>query len=312
MEYGTIELDGSLKAHLDWAEAKEKAASFIEKNQSILWKLNLGLFDKLIHPFSHRSQFLSLCLSLDHFKKDVWPYFSKNSLGILIYSGSADYRNVFPWDDEQRGNLLEWLKSAFQTSDEFEHETGKIFDKIEEATPETLNKDRRGARLLSFFCRDACVDYLNLLAANIPDEIPIYVELDTSSINDQAFRVQLTSQEKYERLHFMPEKHEQGEVRTAICLPPCRCLQIEIAEQLNKALNYLIAHKIPYKIIPEATLITDWDGLDQLICCPGGVDSIGRRKLQGFCAAGGQIITMGTSIGLPHEASFDEWTKSKL
>ncbi len=63
---------------------------------------------------------------------------------------------------------------------------------------------------------------------------------------------------------------------------------------------------IDYRIIPETYLTTEWHGLDYLIVDPDSLSSQGFRKLQGFCAAGGTIVSLGKIMGLPYEILFDE------
>lgn len=307
MEISTIILEGGVKASLDWTLAKIEAREQIEKNKRILWNLDLGLFNRLVHPFSQQSQFLSLRLSIDHFKREIWPVFGDGSAGVLLYNGPADYRRTFPWDAAQSSNLCEWLKEAFPSIDELNIETGLFFHDHNEATAHTLCTTTNGSRLLSLFCRDACVEYLNLLAANIPDEIPVYAKLETSEIDDLAFLAQLTTTEKYERLQILPRIDAQQSVKTAVCLPPSDLIRSEAIEGLNEAMQALENREIAYKIIPEASLITEWDELDNLIVCPKGVGPQGFRKFQGFCAANGRIVTLGSPLGLVNEIAFGDW-----
>ena len=309
MKVTTIQLDGALKADLDWTSAKEAALQQIDNGQKILWELHLGLFESLVYPFSHQSQFLSLGLSIDHFIKDIWPLYSEHSIGVSLYNGPADYRKHFPWDAAQNDNMQEWLKEAFKSVDALEAETTIPLKSFDEATRSKLETTPEGSRLLSLFCRDACVEYLNLLAANIPDEIPLYVQLDCSGIDNPAFLAQLTTAERYERLsRLLSHDKTIADAKAAICLPPSSMVHAQAFKGLDEAMEAMQERSIPYKIIPEASLITEWDELDALIVCPKGLGPQGFRKLQGFCAAGGLIVVLGDEpLGLPHEVLFDQW-----
>lgn len=308
----TIALDGGLKSNLDWRQAKESALSHIKEGRQILWELQLGLFDRLVYPFSHQSQFLSLSLSIDHFKAEIWSSFSASSKGVSLYTGPADYRYSFPWDEIQYHNMREWLREAFPAVAVLGQEIGMELKSFTDITPALLKTSSPGRRLLSLFCRDACVEYLNLLAANISDEIPLFAKLSCSDIEDPAFLAQLTTAEKYQRLgRILSRDPTSADAKVAICLPPCRMVSSVAIAGLTAAMQVLEARSIPYKIIPEAFLITEWDELDSLLVCPKGLGSQGLRKLQGFCAAGGQIVTVGNErLGLPEERSFDEWVKN--
>lgn len=305
----TIPLEAGLKSSLDWSKEKELALQNKEEGKLILWELQLGLFDQLVHPFSHQSQFLSLRLSLDHFKTDLWPEWQEYSLGVCLYRGSADYRKHFPWDDSQRHNLQEWVKEAFPSMNDLSIEIKTTLTHANEITPKALEKTPEGCRLLSLFCRDACVEYLNLLTANIPDEIPVYVHLDSTGISDPALAAQLTSAEKYERMNRLIEGEKPKEnARIAFCIPPSNLVHSSHISGLSQAIQKLDECDVAYKFIPESSLITEWDGLDVLIVCSKGVGPQGVRKFQGFCAAGGQIVTIGLPLGLPEEIDYEKWS----
>lgn len=47
----------------------------------------------------------------------------------------------------------------------------------------------------------------------------------------------------------------------------------------------------PFRIIPEALLTQEWEGVEQLIVNEEWLSSQGRRKIQGFIAAGGSVVT---------------------
>lgn len=307
MSYVKISLDGGVKSFLDWSQAKASATRHVEKGEKILWSIDLGLFRDLVHPFSHQSQFLSLSLSLEHFKTDIWPLFQEHSLGLLIYQGPADYQKHFPWDETQHTNFKEWLKEAFKHAEALSEEVNIPLNDFADSTPLRLQGTSEGRRLLSLFCRDACVEYLLLLAANIPDEIPLFVELDTTGIDDLVLAAQLTSAEKYEHLQMLDSPTDVYSIPIGICLPPSSFVACQATHGLVDVFNFLANNHIRYRVIPEDNLITEWDGLDSLIVCSNFLGPQGFRKLQGFCAAGGQVVLVGKELGLPEEITFKEW-----
>jgi hypothetical protein len=95
--------------------------------------------------------------------------------------------------------------------------------------------------------------------------------------------------------------------KIALCLPPNEALRPSLYPLLNGALQLLEQRQIPCRIIPEETLINDWEQLDDLIVASTTLSPQGKRKLQGFCSAGGRVITHGPLIGLPHEISIEAW-----
>lgn len=312
MNYSVITLDASLRAKLDWTEEKKTADLIIKEGKKILWNLQLGLFNKLDYSFSHQSQFLSLRLSLEHFKDTIWPNYGMNSIGASVYSGDADFKMSFPWDQEQITNLQEWLQQHFHTIANLNKEVHEDhFENFIDLCPKKISKTINGQRLLSLFCRDASIDYLHLLTAELPDEIPLFVNLEIETLTDYALLFQLTSAELYGRITpLIPSDIKDGKANYAICLPPSNLVAKSAVEGLSDAVMCLKEKKIPFKIIPESNLIAEWDELDYLFVCTNGLGPQGLRKLQGFCAAGGTVIAIGELLHLPFETAFNEWRKS--
>jgi len=163
------------------------------------------------------------------------------------------------------------------------------------------------------------IDYLKLLAALLPDEVPSFLFLDTTGIEDPAvyFRylasdqfghLQLALKGPYaERFPFaLPAlgwghshsplgfcSHEVGQsiiqrrIEYAICFPEKGVFEF------NKAIETL-AEK-PFRIIPESLLTLEWDGIEKLIIFPSTLHERGWRKIRGFEAAGGQLIIVDST-----------------
>jgi len=279
----TISLQAGVKADLDWTQAIGKAHEASEQGNKLFWELELGLFNKLLHPLAHQSQFLSLALSLDHFRERIWEEFGPVSEGVSLYTGNIDYSKTFPWDDAQHANFLGWCK--------------------EHACPEN-------ERSKALYCRDAATDYLRLLAARLPDAIPTYVTLNADRVDDLEVTAQLLNVECYEpiKLKIFNSPFGNADSTIALCIPPSTSTLSKAPPNLKEALQTLIAKNLRPRLIPEENLISEWDGLDTLLVCSDYVTASGRRKLLGFCAAGGQIVTLGQPLGLPLELPFNEYS----
>lgn len=59
------------------------------------------------------------------------------------------------------------------------------------------------------------------------------------------------------------------------------------------------------RLVEEAFLISEWQGLDYLIVDPEFLDNEAVRKLKGFNAAGGRVVSLGKPLGLVDEIGFD-------
>lgn len=62
-------------------------------------------------------------------------------------------------------------------------------------------------------------------------------------------------------------------------------------------------HRI--RLVEEAFLISEWQGLDYLVVDPEFLNNEAVRKLRGFNAAGGRVVSLGAPLGLIDEIAFD-------
>lgn len=317
----TIPLDGRVQTDLNWENARQKALQAIEKGYAIMWDLDLGLFNRLFHPLTHQSQFLSLTLSLEHFRDSLWKELKSHSLGITLFRGSADFSQEFPWDPLQQQNFEVWLKEHC----EFNQDTIAF---------EQLKNHPEMKQLLRLFCRDVAIEYLNLLAARLPDSLPCFIYLDALSLKGSSINeIQLLNPERYDRLSLSIKNFNlpfesygwdfptyfgySGKISTklpeisaisvGVCIPPMSFYRQYHYQNLERAFSALQQRSIPFKLLAESQLTSKWDGLDFLIYNPLGLSTQGKRKLQGFCAAGGTVVTVGDSIGLPNEILLNDW-----
>lgn len=303
-----IKIDGTLDADLDWKAVRHTAQHAIEQKLKLFWDLDLGLFSKLKFSLTDQAQYLSLGLSLDHFRDSLWKEFQAHTIGLCLYRGSADFSALFPWDEGQTQNFQGWLH---------DHK---------------LDKTKNEKQLQMLFCRDAAIEYLNMLTRNLTDLLSTFVLLDTTSIDDPILLSQLLSKDLYERqqriitegvLSFSAFKGTHRSIgyisRTPISLessnPPAIgvCLSSAISSGLHEMVQQLLKQNIPFRVIPEPLLTTEWDGLDYLLVHPESIGTEGIRKLRGFCAAGGTVVLCNTNhstLGVAQEISFPEWISS--
>jgi hypothetical protein len=302
----TITLDGGLDSDLDWQNQRKLAEKATKAGYWILWNIELGLFEHLVHSLEIQSQFLSLSLAVEHFRDTLWKEFKDKTAGLSIYRGRANFSEQLRWDPIHTEQLNEWLKEAGISHQEL-HPLHKIL-----------------------FCRDVCVQYMTLLVSRIPDSLPIYLFLDISPFAKSVLaQLLVLNPEKFERFSLalcshtlpfpslgwgraspigyagvdnttLPFPVEPAAI--AICIPPSRCYLPSHYACLEEAVKQLQALELPFRLIAESELISQWHGLDYLIYCPDSLDVTGKRKLQGFCAAGGTAVSStGQLIGLAHE-----------
>jgi len=291
-----ILLDGRSHSSLDWSQARIDAIG----NDRIIWEMNLGLFDGLTKKLDDQTQFLSLALSLQHFRDTLWKEFQDKTHSLCLYAGSLDFSKHFPWDEKQWENFLHWFHVRFGN------------DTTYGTTRHTFEKHPEGRHVLRLFCRDTCVEYIQLFANRMPDSLNISTRLVVEGLDNVLQEAQLLSGDRYERLDLFIERgsiKQAPKANVAICFPPMEMCRPTQYEGLEKGLHYLIHHNISYRIIPEHHLITEWDHLDYLLVTPMGLGNLAKRKLQGFAAAGGVVVSVGESVGIVGELSFNEWSE---
>lgn len=270
-----ITIDGRVKSSLDWTKEKERAKELVEKGFKIYWDINLGLFNELKYPLEHSQQFLSLELSIKHFMESIWSSFKENSLGLCLYKGSVEFA----------GNASE-----------------------------------------------IAMDYFNLLTREIASEVECFIQVDATDLSSSTAILHLLNRDQCAHLHVIVKNTnvETSEITWETNASPfgyiggsvlqvadykdvvvavCLSTSTEAYQELDKPIQHLHSQGINYKIIPEQFLTSEWQGLDFLIVVSSSVSPLTKRKLLGFCAAGGSIVTIGDFLGVPQEISFQEWSK---
>ena len=325
-----ISLNGRITSDLNWTASRILAGEYASQGFKLFWAMDLGLFSDLTQPLGNQGQYASLGLALDHFRDTLWKEFQNVTLGLCLYRGSADFSQKFPWDEQQHVSLQKWLEHRFKTPQDFSRETFISIDSFSQIDDIILKSNESGKHLLSLFCRDAAVEYLDILVANLPDALQPYLLLDASNIENPHEFAQLITKERFERWHcavkggplpFQDLAWQEGsssygyisdsslqiskseQVNLGVCLPSADLVLPSHYIGFEDVMAKLRQRRLSFRIIPETFLITDWDGLDHIIVLSKGVSSQGKRKLQGFCAAGGTVVTVGPLLGLPLEIS---------
>lgn len=322
-----ILLNGTITSDLKWDKERAAAEKYTRQGLRILWEMDFGLFNRLEKPIGNQSQFQSFSLSLEHFRNTLWKQFQAESIGLCLYRGSPKMISDLHWDEEQISNLHDWLKDRFTDPHTLASEIGHPISHFSLVTLSNLTATSEGQSVLELFFRDIAAEYLELLGDRLPDTLKCFILMDCTKINETLLRVQLTSRERYPRFIVGAKCHDQegyqwndlasqtigllsqsipSEINTksqniGLCIPSVfQCLP-SAWKEMDSVLSNLNHQSIPFRSIPEADLTTEWDGLDYLIVSSKNLTPQGLRKLLGFCAAGGTVVSIGNPIGLPQE-----------
>lgn len=301
-----IQLDGRTTSNLDWSRSRQEALYAIAQGKRILWHLNLGLFKHLAKPLSSSAQFLTLSLALEHFHKTIWEEFRPYTYGLTLYQGDLDLSKEFVWDDEQVSNFQAWLKEGYETPQMLATETGVAIKEFSEMLP----TDFENTSIVKLFCRDVCAEYLDSLSERIFDEIPLFICFNAEQMQNPLLLLQLMAKERYGRMEPLLNSsllNLEAEASLALCFPDSQLKCQEYYTGFSEALAFLQSRAIPFRLVSESHLNAEWDGLDFILCSAEGLSNSGKRRLHGFNAAGGTVVSLSKSIGLPLEMTFEQF-----
>lgn len=264
-----ISLPSRLEDDLEWGLTLKLAEQVAYSGKYLFWNIDLGLSAYRFIP-EDTAAFFSFSLALEEFTKKVWPVFAEQTLGASIYCGKFHPHFNFPpshWE-------LDPLSAA-----------------------------------------DALSDYLHRLASFLPEEVIAFAQFDVSEIHSYAILAQFLSKERFKYLQlalqgakipfvglcwndgyaaqgWIGQKAAENislpaAISTGVYLPNDSHMSFCLFEQL---LVHLIHEQKPFRILAEDKLTQEWDGLEDLIVIENCISVQGKRKLQGFAAAGGQIL----------------------
>lgn len=266
-----IVLPSGLSADLDWKTQKDLAL----QESSILWHLDFSCFNMRFSP----QDFLknqSHLIAIEHFCQTIWSDFKKNTAGVILYEGKADFSRIFPKDLWLESFLKRYeLKEAFHSSLDYYYElyAAKLFAEVMQ-------------RLLVFLPEECFA----LLLIEIEEPLLLLAQ----KLSLEWFESFILLDLKRNQLPFLNQK-----ARLGICLPS-HCDQ-EILAQISTIFNHLRQKQIDFRCIPEAKLNHFWNGLDTILAFSSTLSSQGKRQLMGFSAAGGRVVIEGKSLCFPQE-----------
>lgn len=256
-----LHLPAAPTEELNWECAQQLAAEIQASGRLILWELDLGL-SSLIWRREEGSLFEELSLAVDQFCQHLLPPFLEVTLGVSLYQGALPGEAQFPrawWEEEGQG-------------------------------PYPL------------FCLGLFSDLLHRLVSLLPSDLLPFAFFDVRSL--PAARGVLHG--RFEHL-VLGLKGAQG-AHPGICweegdpAPGYRGSQERPTHRTPSAsaillpeepfeLGPVLARFSTFRLIAAHKLTEEWDGIDVLwIPSRALVSAQTRRKLQGFVAAGGEIL----------------------
>lgn len=263
-KFNCIRLDAGVHSFLDWDNEIVSAQEVVDQGLKILWHLDFGLFDKLRFPLSSQQQFQTFRLAIEHFHRHVRDRFIENSIGVLLYEGPLDRIGGVDFAEMEA-----WATERFEGFD-----CGEI--------------GGEDPFLRALFCRDIAVDYIKQLAYQMPFGVDCYILPQIISSLSPVRQAIFLNEECYKPLCFLEEKIEI-DAKVGICLPPVTHYHPKSHYLLDTTVHRMLSEEIPFRYIDEENFIMQIHGLDEVYVSSEVLSSQGKRKLQGFTAAGGQV-----------------------
>ncbi len=242
------------------------------EGDSFFVRLDLGL-EESYFPIDDEMHFQALSLACAQFTQEIWSHYKEKIKGLILYSGSADFSRTFNWTEKQKQNWESWIQGR---------------------------ADLPEKHLRRLFCLETFAYYFQMLSYRLPDEMPLFLQLDLTAISSLAERHHLLSRERFE--HFQVASRglaptygwvwtEVGLERpslppSAFCFPLDKECTKEILERADRKMGSFTE---PFRVVYESFLTEEWDEVSDLYILDGTMSPQGKRKLKGFEAAGGRI-----------------------
>jgi hypothetical protein len=317
-----IRLPAKSDDELIWEKERSYTEKAISDGKMILWELDFGLSSQKIDVLDS-SLFYSFGIAVDEFVNTLWREHKDSTLGVVLYRGDINFANKFLWNEEHREYFIEKVSAS---------EKKEFFTSL--ATQENWVELLKEEKTFTLFAADIFAQYFQRLVSYLPDTAMAFALFDASEATSASFVAQLFSKERFQHILLglkkspIPAGHlnwEEGacfggwiginppyfstvsEVSLGICLPSEEVFSDEVSEELNELFEECSRFQLAFRIIPESQLTEAWDGIDDIIVISSTVSYQGKRRLQGFCAAGGRVVCLGESLQLPSEISYEEY-----
>lgn len=288
-----IPLAAALHDDLNWSEALKTAEQCAKNEKFIFWDIDF----RLLHISTHAtSTFFAHARALEELTRQIKPL-SSYTFGLCLYQGSLDLTALFPLSEwEERFN--EWINEFTQSSDS-EHELRTLNNRGGESS----------SHYYRLFCMENFTDYFHRLISFLPDNLLPFALFNKGTTLSKAACAQLLSKNRLGHLQtgdttlhgtqlqisgvgcgYLGEKENQdfrfSLPTTGLCLPSdsfCDRKTLKLIDQ------WIDSTSDPFRILCEEKLTEEWEGIDRLII-PSPLSPQGKRKLQGFQAAGGEVV----------------------
>ena len=137
---------------------------------------------------------------------------------------------------------------------------------------------------------DTLAAWLRLAASVLPEDLPLFLSFNVEALS-RTEALALASPGRFEHFELIltPEVRQRGKnPALGVCMP-----QEGFVQEMEQVLQRLDTEEKSYRIVYEAVLTEQWDGLDEILVLENSLSPRGERNLKGFLAAGGTVKRIG-------------------
>lgn len=227
--------------------------------------------------------FYSRSIAMTEFNERIASLYAPKISAVFLYKGGVDFRAAIEVDASLREDFLLWKGEYFK------EETDQVY---------------------RVFSIGVLMEYLHRLGAQLREDLSLFVELDFRAVTRISHQAELLANFYFP--YIKPKVRglllqEEESATLGVVLPELGRVPYD---RLDAIFGELHEENIPYRSIPEASIVELWHGIDDLIVLPDTLSPEGIRRLKGFNAAGGRVLFVGERIGLSFEEDYNEVRKS--
>lgn len=298
----TIVLPAQMHDELIWEKELLQARKALSEEKKILWELDFG-FQESCFSLADDALFNAQKMAIEIWNERVWKEFEKETLGLVLFRGSfalADLLLQFELDERMEEDAIGFFQDNFQLSFSSFETFSKLF-------PEHMQ----------LYCVSVLSEYLHRFLAHLPMELAVFFAAEIPAACSSALAALLLSKKYFEYMHPITKMHGStllpgigwgrasevgffGERGKLVCAQiglvlPEDALLLSNLDEIEKITEQLTGKGLIFRLIPEALVSEQWDGLNTLIFFTNLLSVAGKRQLQGFAAAGGELVATGLS-----------------
>lgn len=280
----SILVRADLKDPLHWREVEREIEEALEAGAKLVFEFDFDfLYSRRI--FEDQLTYASIKLAIKTFLATIYEKYSNETRGFILYRG--------------RGDMAGHVEMSISLQESFKERLLEMGPKV------------KGSFALKLFSLEILMEYLHRLGALLPDEIPQFALFQWGSDVSRAEMAYLLSKEHFPyiypavrnaRVPYDGPVWEEGAAQNGyvgfrapiaksaspslgLILPRLGSVDFE---EIEAALEGLEGKS--YRLIPESLITEMWHELDELAVFSDAMEREGKRMLQGFIAAGGEVV----------------------